>query len=118
MGEAIRLANELGLDAIWDRIQQQATLLRARLPEVPGVTVTDVGAVQSGIVSFTMEGMGPDEIQRQLHEQKNNVTTSSVSSTRFDMEDRGLEKVVRSSVHYLTTDEEIDRLVTTLRGLR
>jgi selenocysteine lyase/cysteine desulfurase len=118
MGEAIQLANELGLDAIWVRIQQQATLLRARLAEVPGVTVTDIGAVQSGIVTFTREALEPDEIQRQLHEQKNNVTTSSVSSTRFDMEDRGLEKVVRSSVHYLTTDEEIDRLVTTLRGLR
>jgi selenocysteine lyase/cysteine desulfurase len=34
------------------------------------------------------------------------------------MEDRGLEKVVRSSVHYLTTDEEIDLLIATLRGLR
>jgi selenocysteine lyase/cysteine desulfurase len=118
MGEAIRLANALGLDAIWERIQHQAALLRTRLAEIPGVAVTDVGAVQSGIVTFTMEGMAPDEIQRRLHAQRINTTTSSVASTRFDMEDRGLEKVVRSSVHYLTTDEEIDRLVTALRGLR
>jgi selenocysteine lyase/cysteine desulfurase len=34
------------------------------------------------------------------------------------MEARGLDKVVRSSVHYLTTDEEIDQLVTALAAMR
>ena len=118
MGEAIRLANALGGDAIWARIQQQAALLRSRLAEIPGVTVTDIGAIQSGIVTFTMEGSDPDDIQRRLLAQRINVTTSSVASTRFDMEDRGLEKVVRSSVHYLTTDDEIDHLVSALGALR
>jgi cysteine desulfurase / selenocysteine lyase len=118
MGEAIRLANALGADAIWERIQQQATLLRSRLAEIPGVTETDIGAVQSGIVTFTMEGNEPDDIQRRLLARRINVTTSSVASTRFDMEDRGLEKVVRSSVHYLTTDDEIDHLVAALGAFR
>ncbi len=118
MGEAITLAKSLGLDAVWDRIQQQATTLRTRLAEIPGVSVTDVGEVQSGIVTFTYDGIDPDEIQKRLHAQRINVTTSSVASTRFDMEARGLEKVVRSSVHYLTTDEEIDQLVMTLGAMR
>ena len=33
MGEAITLANGLGVEAIWERIQQQSTTLRARLAE-------------------------------------------------------------------------------------
>ena len=118
MGEAIKLANALGVDTIWERIQQQAATLRARLEAIPGVTVTDVGAIKSGIVTFTFDGSAPDEIQRRLHAQCINVTTSSVASTRFDMEDRGLDKVVRSSVHYLTTDNEIDQLVTALAAMR
>ena len=34
------------------------------------------------------------------------------------MEDRGLEMVVRSSIHYLTTDEEIDRLANAIARSR
>ena len=82
------------------------------------MTVTDVGTVQSGIVTFTHDGIASDDIQQRLYAQRLNVTTSSVASTRFDMESRGLENVVRSSVHYLTTDEEIDQLVTALAAMR
>jgi selenocysteine lyase/cysteine desulfurase len=117
MGEAAQLALEVGIDRVWERIVSQAACLRSRLATIPGVTVTDVGEVQSGIVTFTLDGQPPDQIQAKLGEKTINVTTSSVASTRFDMEDRGLEKVVRSSVHYLTTDEEIETLVSTVAQL-
>jgi cysteine desulfurase/selenocysteine lyase len=91
--------------------------LRARLAEIPKVTVTDVGKVKSGIVSFISAAKSPEEIARHLRARRINVTTSSVASTRFDMEDRGLDKVVRASVHYLTTDEEIELLVSAVREL-
>jgi selenocysteine lyase/cysteine desulfurase len=117
MGEAIRLANQLGADAIWAIVQERAALLRSRLVEVPGVTVTDVGQVKSGIVSFISAAESPEEIARHLKARRINVTTSSVASTRFDMEDRGLDKVVRASVHYLTSDEEIELLVSAVREL-
>ena len=115
MGEAIELALDIGVDQIWHRVLRQATHLRELLSELPGVTVTDVGAVQSGIVTFTVDGQDPIEIQTDLKTKSINVTTSSVSSTRFDMEDRGLEIVVRASVHYLTTDDEIDQLIQALK---
>ena len=35
MGEAIKLANALGVDTIWERVQQQAATLRARLEAIP-----------------------------------------------------------------------------------
>jgi cysteine desulfurase/selenocysteine lyase len=117
MGEAIRLANQLGVNVIWEIVQERATLLRARLAEIPKVTVTDVGKVKSGIVSFISAAKSPEEIARHLRARRINVTTSSVASTRFDMEDRGLDKVVRASVHYLTTDEEIELLVSAVREL-
>ena len=115
MGEAVDLARSIGLDRIWERVIRQATSFRERLAELPGVTVTDVGEVQSGIVTFIVEGWSPKDIQSHLAARSINVTTSSVASTRFDMEDRGLEMVVRASVHYLTTDDEIDHLIVALR---
>ena len=118
MGEAIQLALDLGLEAIWERVRERGHVLRDRLRQIPGVTVTDIGQVQSGIVTFTLDGVPADAIATPLARQRINVTTSSRSSTRFDMEDRGLEEVVRSSVHYLTTDKEIDHLIAALAELR
>ena len=43
----------LGLDAVWARIQELASLLRTRLAAVPGVTVHDAGRALCGIVAFT-----------------------------------------------------------------
>jgi selenocysteine lyase/cysteine desulfurase len=117
MGEAIQLALDLGLEAIWEHVQERGARLRDRLATIPGVTVTDIGHVQSGIVTFTVDGVPADQIAAELSRQRINVTTSSRSSTRFDMEDRGLDKVVRSSVHYLTTDAEIDQLCGAVAGL-
>ena len=40
-----------------------------------------------------------------------------VTSTRFDMEPRGIERMVRSSTHYFTTDEEIDLMASAVEEL-
>jgi selenocysteine lyase/cysteine desulfurase len=79
--------------------------------------VRDLGAVKGGIVTFDVEGVPSNEVQRALKELTINTTTTSVSSTRFDMEARGLDLLVRASVHYVTTPEEIDLLVEGVRAL-
>lgn len=117
MGVAIDYALDLGLEPIWTRIAERAHLLRTRLREIPGVVVRDLGAVKGGIVTFNVEGIPPKEIARALKAQSVNVVTSSLTSTRYDMEDRGLTEMVRASVHYLTTDEEIDLLVSEVAGV-
>ena len=49
------------------------------------------------------------EIRCKLAEQKMNVSVSQADSTRLDMEQRGLAGVVRASVHYYNSEEEIER---------
>ena len=44
-----------------------------------------------------------------------NVTTSTVASTRFDMEARGLHEIVRASVHYYNDEAEITRFCESVR---
>jgi selenocysteine lyase/cysteine desulfurase len=111
MGAAIDYALDLGLDAIWERIAERAAKLRSRLSDTPRARVRDLGEVKGGIVTFTVEGVAAEDVARALKARSINVLTSSVFSTRYDMEARGLDDVVRASVHYLTTDEEIERLV-------
>lgn len=113
-GSAIDYALQIGLDPIAERVQAMADQLRARLRVVSGVTVQDEGCRKGGIVTFTAEGLTGAEIKAAFAARRINVSVSTVSSTRFDMEARGLDEVVRASVHYLTTSDEIETLMTAL----
>lgn len=109
LGVAMDYASDIGLDAIWTRVQLLADGLRNRLTALPGVTVRDIGAVQGGIVSFTADGHDPRDLVAALRTRAINVSTSGRTSTLLDMDARGLDAVVRSSVHYYNTEEELDR---------
>ena len=117
LGVAIDEALAWGMDDIWARVRLLADTLRADLGTIPGVTVRDLGEVRGGIVTFTHDGVAADAIQAALHAQRINVTTSSVASTRFDMEERGLDAVVRASVHYYNDEAELSRFTDAVRAL-
>ena len=117
LGAAVDYALEWGMDAIWERIQLLADELRQKLSQISTVTVTDIGSHQCGIVTFRVAGHDEHDIKAYLAQQQINVTVSQVGSTRLDMEARGLEKVVRASVHYYNTSEEIDRLCNAITSL-
>ncbi len=117
LGVAIDYALGWGLDAIWERIVTLGDSLRRRLGEIRGVAVRDLGRTRCGIVSFTVEGKPSPEIQQALHLQKINITTSSPASTRLDMEARRLPTLLRASVHYYNTDDEIERFAQSVEEL-
>jgi cysteine desulfurase/selenocysteine lyase len=117
LGVAIDYALEWGLEAIWARVGRLATDLRRQLSTIPGVTVRDQGVERCGIVSFTVAGREPEEVQRLLAKARINVSVSRLSSTRLDMEARALPDLVRASVHYYNTDEEIERYCAVLASI-
>jgi selenocysteine lyase/cysteine desulfurase len=114
---AIDYALQWGIEPIWARIRSLADDLRGQLSAIPGVTVRDQGSERCGIVSFTVAGHGADEIQHGLTQRRMNVSVSRVASTRLDMEKRGLPDLVRASVHYYNTEEEISRFCAALASI-
>ena len=114
---ALEYAMGWGLDAIYARVRELASSLRACLRDIPGVTVTDIGTEQCGIVTFMVAGHPASDIQQTLSRQAIHVTTSSTSSTRFDMEARGLTLIVRASVHYYNDEAEIARFCAAIREI-
>lgn len=114
LGVAVEYALAVGLDSIRARVFELAEGLRGRLAELPGVTVRDLGRERCGIVSFTTDGVPAAHIAEALLAQRINVTTSTIRSTRFDMEARGLEELVRASVHYYNTEDEVARFCRAL----
>jgi cysteine desulfurase/selenocysteine lyase len=117
LGVAIDYALEFGMDEIWARVKNLATELRLRLSEITGVTVTDIGKEQCGIVTFTVCGKQPLEIRNLLTANQINVWYSVTEATRIDMEERNLQSVVRASIHYYNTEEEISRFCQVLQSI-
>ena len=114
LGVAVDYAMQWGLDCIWERIQYLAECLRSRLRDIPGIMVRDLGALKCGIVTFTVDGKDPLVIQRLLLEKNINVSVSKLESTRLDMESRHLKSLIRASVHYYNSEDEIEGMCETL----
>jgi selenocysteine lyase/cysteine desulfurase len=116
LGVAVDYARALGIEAIAARVTGLAETLRARLGEIPGVAVRDLGRTRCGIVSFTA-GDNPEGLRRALRARGINTSVSARASTRFDMDRRGLDRINRASVHFYYTEDEIDRFCKILREL-
>ena len=114
LGAAARYALTVGLAPAWRRIRRLGRRLREGLSGLSAVTVRDVGRVKCGIVTFSVEGVPAPEVRRRLRERGVNVSVSPRRSTLLDAEERGLPDLVRASVHYYNTGDEIRTL---LRGV-
>jgi len=117
LGVAADYALDLGMENIHARIVALAADLRTSLAAVPGVTVRDIGTQKCGITTFTKDGVTPDEIKAALANRAINVSVSRRGSTRIDMENRGLDEVVRASVHYYNDADEIAKLCEAVEAL-
>jgi len=109
LGVAIDYALNWSLQPIWTRVHMLAEQLRSKLIALGFVTIHDLGVVRCGIVTFKVNGVTADEVQRRLAEMGINVTVSLEESSRLDLGSRQLPELVRASVHYYNTEEEVER---------
>jgi selenocysteine lyase/cysteine desulfurase len=114
LGAAVDYALALDVDATWDRIQALGATLRARLGERDGVRSHDKGERRGGIVTFTVDGHEPEEVQAGLSAAGINTSVSPAAWAHYDLPERGLAALVRASVHYYNTENEIDALIGAL----
>ena len=117
LGVAVDYALQGGLPAIQQRVVFLADAIRTRLGKISGVVVRDLGVEKCGIVTFTVEGKNPVEVRDSLSTQKINVWHSVASAALLDMQQRNLSGLVRASVHYYNTEEEIERFCNAIEHL-
>lgn len=117
LGVAVDHALSWGIDAIADRNRGLAEGLRRRLEDIPGVTVHDKGQQRCAITTFTVEGVAPEDVKARLRADAVNVSTTMATSAQLDLRNRGLDSLVRASVHYTTTEEELDRFADLIRAM-
>ncbi len=117
LGVAADYALGWGLEAIRERVYPLAAELRRRLDAVAGVRVHDRGEERCAIVTFSVAGHSTEEVVGALVADGINVSLSPGIHSRLDLGQRGLESVVRASVHYYNDLAELDRLVDRVERL-
>jgi cysteine desulfurase / selenocysteine lyase len=117
LAEAARYAMDVGLQDIENRNLHLSQMLRQELAKVKGVTLTDLGVRKSAIVTFIKDGQPPETIHQRLRAQNINVSVSPANYARLDMPARGLTSLVRASVHYYNTEEEIERFCSAVNAV-
>lgn len=109
MSEAACYALELGMENIWKRIQYLGALLREELSRIPGIEIHDLGSTKGGIVTFMSDSVKPADLKEKMAMEQIHVSTSAKNATLIDMERSNLDELVRASVHYFNTEDEISR---------
>ena len=117
LGQAVDYAMELGLEAIERRVVDLAAFLREGLQETGVLELTDQGAKKSGLVTFQHQRFDAEQVKVLVAKQNINVSTSSGSGMKLSYLERGLDSLVRASVHYYNTLEEINKFITVVRSL-
>ena len=106
--EATKFIEEIGIKNIEERNLDLAESAKAKLSEVPGVTVHSPleRCDSSGLVSFSIAGREPVQIVEKLWE-----------NHRLVVRQVGYPAGVRASLHFFNTEEEVDLLVGGVREL-
>lgn len=117
LGKAVEYALNIGMDRIWHRIEHLADVLRTELAEIPGVIVRDFANKRSGIVTFSVKDMESSDVKAKLAAAGINVSVGGAQATPIYMDKNKLSTVVRASVHYYNTEEEIGSMCRALRSI-
>lgn len=117
LGVAVDYALEVGIEAIEARVSGLAARLRTELATIPGVAVHDRGRRLCGIVTFSVGSQPAVEVRRRLREQAINTWVAWHEHALLAGPDGPPGDLVRASVHYYNTDDELGALCDGVRGL-
>jgi L-cysteine/cystine lyase len=106
--EATKFIEEVGIQNIEQRNLDLAESAKAKLAEIPGVTVTSPTQRRdsSGLVSFAVQGQEPVSVVERLW-----------ANHRLVVRQVNYPAAVRASIHFFNTEQEIDLLVGGVREL-
>lgn len=109
-----RFARDLGLDWIGERSARLGTLARERLSSIPGVTVYDTAHGSLATVPVNVAGMSGDQVVREMSARGIVCCTIIEENCLLALRSLGLAELVRISIHYYNTEDEIDKAARAL----
>ncbi|WP_165949661.1 aminotransferase class V-fold PLP-dependent enzyme [Micromonospora sp. KC207] len=111
LGVALTQLLDRGINVTEAYLASTGARLRRGLAAIDGVTVRDPAASPSGIVTFTVDGLGSDLVSRRLAVRGVRTVSVPASHGQWDLGLRGVPAVVRASVHVYNDDADHDALL-------
>lgn len=113
-GMSLRYLQDLGVERVYRRIAELATLLRRRLAELPGVRVITppdpaTGGAPSGLTSFTIEGVEPSSVVEPIYRRFGVI----IRFVRIIDQPNAL----RAATHIYNDESDVDRLVEAVAAI-
>jgi len=108
--EAIRYANDIGLDKIYAYNQELLTRLRSNLAAHGDILFLDEGENLVNIFTFQKKGATKSEIEKALTENEVYFSSAFRGNALIDFDKKGVDWAIRISPHYFNTMEEIDKV--------
>lgn len=117
--EAVKYANNLGIENIWSRITDLSTYARSLFAQHKELSLQDgKGKELSGIITLTIKNKSSLEIQEELKRNKINISICKPFTSLTDMQNKGLDSSCRLSLHYYNTKEEVERVNDILQNIK
>ena len=115
--EAIRYANDIGLDEIYTYNQELLRRLRSNLTADGDILFLDKGENLVNIFTFQKKGVTKLAIETALSE--NDVYFSSMfrGSALIDFDKKGVDWAIRLSPHYFNTMQEMDKVSDIIKSI-
>lgn len=115
LGEAVRVAMEKGLTEISCEIENLSSFLRMKLKEtIPGVRIHHEDTTTCGIVTFSCDSVAAGTIQTAMSKEGFELSMVPATSTPLDSSSTNVPNLVRASVSYTTTENDIEKLCVSL----
>ncbi len=110
LAEAIRYANEIGMDIIEECNKELQDQLRNKLRKIDGVSLYDKGSQMANLITWRKAGIDLEELKTHLDDQEVYYSVSTLEWGLIDFKDKGVEWVIRFSPHYFNTMTEMDKV--------
>lgn len=111
LGVALREVLDLGPGLVCAHLVRLTSRLRETLAAVPGVTVQDPSTSPSAIVTFTVGALPARRVTEMLAERKVRTVSVPASHAQWDLGARGVDAVVRASLHVYNDESDTAALV-------
>lgn len=116
-GEALRYANEVGIDNIESYNEKLMVRLRDNLSSLSKVKLFDFGSKTCNILTFRKENKSLEEVAKELEANKVFFSISKKTSGIIDFNKKGIDGVIRLSPHYFNTLEEMDLVAEIIESI-